>query len=157
MADHPETKHAQHDTAATRQDALDAVDGIQANDAPETIVDADGVVYRKTPDGLVLEDASENQARAYRVQDGTVGIGNLAFAGNTTLEMIAIPQGVRWIGDSAFSACENLATAVLPDSLERIEDWAFFGSSIESLHIPAACSHIGSCALVADGGGKSEM
>ena len=71
--------------------------------------------------------------------------------------MIAIPQGVRWIGDSAFSACENLATAVLPDSLERIEDWAFFGSSIESLHIPAACSHIGSCALVADGGGKSEM
>lgn len=168
MADHPETKLATQDAVA-QQDAAAVVgkpevndapvptSRAQTNDTPETIVDSDGVVYRKTPDGLVLEDASESQARAYRVMDGTVGIGNLAFAGNTSLEMIAIPQGVRWIGDSTFSACENLATAVLPDSLERIEDWAFFGSSIESLHIPAACSHIGSCALVADGGGKSEM
>ena len=161
MADHPETKLAtqdaavQQDAAAEGGEASDApvpTSKAHANNAPETIVDSDDVVYRKTPDGLVLEDASESQARAYRVMDGTIGIGNLAFAGNTALEMIAIPQGVRWIGDSAFSACENLATAVLPDSLERIEDWAFFGSSIESLHIPAACNHIGSC-----GGGKSEM
>lgn len=117
----------------------------------------DGVVYRETPDGYVLEDAAECTVRTYRAIDGTVGVGRLAFAGNTYLEMVALPEGVRWVGDSAFSACENLTHAVLPSTLESIDDWAFFGSCIESIEIPAACTHLGTCALVADGGGRAEM
>ncbi len=117
----------------------------------------DGVVYRETPDGYILEDAAECTTRTYRVIDGTVAIGRLAFAGNANLEMIALPEGVQRIEDSAFSAAENLVHVMLPKTIESIEDWAFFGSCIESIHIPAKCTHIGTCALVADGGGRSEM
>jgi hypothetical protein len=128
-----------------------------AVERPESTFEQEGVVYRRTPDGLVLEDAQECTTRTYRVLDGTIEIGRLAFAGNTYLEMIAIPQGVRSIGDSAFSACENLTAAILPDTLERIDDWAFFGSSLEMVRIPARCTHLGQCALVADGGGREEL
>lgn len=129
---------------------------VAAKPAGETFV-REGVVYHETAEGYVLEDATECTVRTYRIIDGTVGVGRLAFAGNTYLEMVALPEGVRWVGDSAFSACENLTHAVLPKTLERIDDWAFFGSSLESVELPAACTHLGTCALVADGGGRSEM
>ncbi len=117
----------------------------------------ENVTYRRVPHGLVLDSARDSKARTYRALEGTVGVAAHAFLYNDYLEMMALPKGCRWIGDHAFAACENLISIGIPDTMESIGDWAFFGSSIESIRIPAGCVHIGECALIANGSERAEL
>lgn len=55
-------------------------------------------------------------------------IGKLAFAG-TPIEEISLPKGLKLIGNSAFARCENLKEIYLPDSVEIVEENAFYGNA----------------------------
>ena len=103
-------------------------------------------------------------------------IGNNAFAGNTSITSVTLPDTVTSIGGSAFQSCSNLTTInlpegltsiggyafsyctkltdiVLPDTLKTIGDNAFYTCYLLSgtLNIPASVESIGTAALVMQG------
>lgn len=75
-------------------------------------------------------------------------IGMNAFAFNSNIETLAIPENVKRIGWYAFNTCENLTEVTLPESLEYIDDWAFERcSSLKTVTVPKNTSHVGSGAF----------
>ncbi|MBQ2849357.1 MAG: leucine-rich repeat domain-containing protein, partial [Thermoguttaceae bacterium] len=56
-------------------------------------------------------------------------IGVRAFKNRATLTQVAVPEGVKSLGDSAFSGCAALTQVVLPQGLEQIGNRAFAGCS----------------------------
>lgn len=83
-------------------------------------------------------------ARVKRIED-------YAFAGDTTLERVKIPDGVTEIGDYAFSGCTNLQEIELPDGLTKIGNHAFDGCAAGG-HEPAG-EHRGVCVQRVRGAG----
>ena len=81
-----------------------------------------------TKDGKILvsylEGKSKNQ-KEYWIPDGVIEIGDLAFAGCSSLTEIKIPDGVVKIRDWAFSYCSSLTEIKIPNSVDRIGDGAF--------------------------------
>lgn len=52
-------------------------------------------------------------------------IGQFAFAQNTALTSITIPEGVEKIHNSAFRGCSSLESVSLPKSMTYVGTWAF--------------------------------
>ena len=83
------------------------------------------VTLRKMEDGNVelldVPDVFETVIVPAESESGMVTrIGEKAFAQNTNLKEIEIPEGVTSIGDYSFFGCTNLNRVVLPDSLTNI-------------------------------------
>ena len=57
------------------------------------------------------------------------GIGEMAFAFNSSLTFISIPDSVTSIGDDAFFLCDSLTSATIPDSVAMVGLNPFFGCS----------------------------
>lgn len=89
--------------------------------------------------------------------DGSVIAINVnAFEQCAGLTSLAIPDGVKDIGNSAFYGCSKLAEITIPDSVERIGNFAFFGcSALVSITIPAQATSIGEDAFSGCGGLES--
>lgn len=82
-------------------------------------------------------------------------IGDNAFQ-DSSVENIAIPEGVQIIGNSAFNSCDSLASVVLPETLTSIGDNSFRGcTSLTSIVIPEKVTSIGAQAFYNDTGLKS--
>ena len=59
-------------------------------------------------------------------------------------DRVAIPNGIKKIGESAFFKCKALKNVIIPTSVTSIEDSAFFGcSSLTSIVIPNSVTSIG--------------
>ena len=54
-------------------------------------------------------------------------IGETAFADNTVIRSVVIPDSVTSIGSGAFAGCSGLTSITIPDSVTNIEDVAFHG------------------------------
>ena len=115
------------------------------NDA--LFMDDASLVYQRTPQGLVLSDASCFNGTQAIIDSRTVRIGPAAFKNHRFVRHVVIPEGVTRIDDSAFANCMRLTRVDLPSSLEVMGDFAFFGSSISDVSIPARCENIGQRAL----------
>ena len=78
----------------------------------------DGALYSKGDAGrtLVLY-LPTNGASEFTVPDGTVAIADTAFAHNTSLRRVVLPEGLTTIGYGAFDGCDNLTDLVIPDSV----------------------------------------
>ena len=71
-----------------------------------------------------------------------------AFANNTYLVSVVLPEGMLSIGQSAFSSCTSLTSINLPDSITTIGASAFVScSSLTSIHIPRNLISLGSNAF----------
>ena len=70
-------------------------------------------------------------------------IGNSAFAGNHTLFIARIPEGVEDIAAEAFWQCTSLNSLSLPSSLRTIGDKAFRSFNGTSLTFPEGLESIG--------------
>jgi hypothetical protein len=76
-------------------------------------------------------------------------IGYGAFQECYKLTSVTIPASVTSIGNGAFSFCFNLTSVTItdtinnPSKLEFINNFAFFGSAITSITIPASVTRIG--------------
>ena len=70
-------------------------------------------------------------------------VGNSAFR-NCGLTNIALPSGVKYIGDYAFSNCESLTSAVLREGLLEVGDALFMGChALTSMKLPESLTNIG--------------
>lgn len=63
--------------------------------------------------------------------------------GGSALEHIELPSTLKGIEYGAFYDCKNLKNVKLPDSLERIGQQCFYGSSLENIVLPASVEEIG--------------
>ena len=61
----------------------------------------------------------------YALPADTKRIDEYAFAGNTSLVSVKIPDGVTAIGDYAFAGCTSLQDVILPVGLTEIGAHAF--------------------------------
>ena len=79
-----------------------------------------------------------------------VAISDNAFAGNTSMETLVIPETVTSIGAEAFADCANLKNLTMSSKVTTIGDNAFDGcDAIETASIPAnAASYISKGNLV---------
>lgn len=101
------------------------------------------------PDPLVIPDEYDGKP-VTEVRSGS-------FAGNMNLKHIIFPKSLKTIGASAFKDCRNLMTvnyqpgtviSCLPESLETIEEKAFYNSGIKRmLMIYGKYLHIGDSAF----------
>ncbi|MDR2557504.1 MAG: leucine-rich repeat domain-containing protein [Mycoplasmataceae bacterium] len=74
-------------------------------------------------------------------------IGTGAFYNCSNLTGIEIPQGVTYIGRLAFSADTFVKPVVIPSACETVEEYAFQGTSFESLVIEEGVALLGSQAF----------
>ena len=74
-----------------------------------TMTDPDIVIPTKIPD----------------IDNYVTAIDKSAFANNSKIKNLTIPEGVKSIGKYAFQNCSNLAKVILPASLTEIGDYAF--------------------------------
>lgn len=72
------------------------------------------------------------------------GILDEAFAYNTAVETVVIPEGAITIGYNAFFGCENLKKVVLPSTIEQIYDEAFAQCpNLTEINLPAELWYVG--------------
>ncbi len=69
------------------------------------------------------------------VPEGVVSIGRAAFA-NSHLTSISLPNSIKDFGDAVFSYCFNLKKISIPNGVERIESGIFTNSSLECIDLP---------------------
>lgn len=65
------------------------------------------------------------------------------------IHSVTVGEGVTGIGNCAFAFYENIEEVKLPESLERIGEYAFCGTALEEVSIPAGVMEIDPCAFVA--------
>ena len=71
-------------------------------------------------------------------------IGKQAFAYNTTLQTVSIPEGIMAIGDHAFGECTALTAASVPEGLVWMGDGVFQGCILlEKVSLPGSLVRIG--------------
>ena len=126
------------ENALTGIPALRELTVAEANTA---FVSDQDVLYARGAEGLrlmlYLPTKTETE---YTVLDGTVRIGEQAFRGNTSLQRIVLPEGLRELGTGAFNSLSALREINMPDSLEVVDGFYFatalrtldFGSGIRS-------------------------
>lgn len=72
-----------------------------------------------------------------------IRIGDYAFANNTRIKSVFIPEGVASIGPNAFENCTNLETVFLPQSLKTIGSRAFARcEKLNNIVLPSTVSFI---------------
>lgn len=62
---------------------------------------------------------------------------------NLSVTSLAIPDGVKKIGDKAFYQCSSVKTVSIPPMLESIGEYAFYNTGIENLTLPESVRFIG--------------
>ena len=109
---------------------------------------ADGVLYEKASGALICYPAGKADD-SFAVPEGTLSIGEDAFAGCLSLTAIALPDGLTTIGEGAFVGCFFLRTIALPDSLTAIGEGAFLGCfALTDVALPEGLTAIGEDAFV---------
>ena len=76
---------------------------------------------------LVLMHIKALTTSSCSINSSTKVIYEGAFAENTAITSITVPEGVLHIGDGAFSGCEKLKSLKIPSTLQSIGAYAFYG------------------------------
>ena len=85
----------------------------------------DGVLYNWVSTVLIqFPDGKTNQ---YSIPDGTLEIGEAAFADNAGLLSIFFPDGLTNIGSRAFAGCSGLGSVSLPTGVTHVDSQTFYG------------------------------
>ena len=120
-----------------------------APDNPVFVIDEDGALYARKPEGLVLYELLAENVREHEALAGTVRVAPGAYRYNECIEHVVLPDGLVRIGNGAFARCTSLREVRFPESLESIGADAFHAAAIRSLHLPARLERVGMCALMA--------
>lgn len=76
--------------------------------------------------------------------EGFTAIGEYAFAEQTDLTEVRIPDSVKKLGERAFSGCTDLRSVIMPEGLTEIGQYAFSGcTSLSEVTIPDTVRKIG--------------
>ncbi len=105
----------------------------------------DGVLYSNNMSKLIAVPGGKDNVK---ILNSVTEIGDGAFAGCTSLNLIKIPNCVTEIGDGAFLGCTSLTSIDIPDGVTDIGDGVFLKcSSITSIEIPDNVTTIGKSAF----------
>lgn len=130
--------------AVTALEIPASVHNISAYSIPSTLrtihVDEDNARYMSDENGILYDK------RGAYTRDGEDDRKTLAvFPPASTLNRVAVPEGVKVIGASAFNNCKNIKTVNFPTSLDIIESSAFAGcTSLTSITLPTGLKTLGS-------------
>ncbi len=116
---------------------------------PALVIDENGALYARKPEGLVLYELLVENVREHEVLAGTVRVAPGAYRYNETIERVVLPDGLKRIGNGAFARCEHLHEVRIPESLESIGADAFHAAAVRSVYLPAGLARVGMCALMA--------
>lgn len=117
--------------------------------APENTAykDVDGVLYSRN--GSLLVYPARKSGSSYEIEEGTERIGAHAFAENSFIEKIVIPDSVTYIGEYAFYYCDSLSSINLPENLLKLNENVFNNCfALESIVIPANVQEIAAGAFL---------
>lgn len=86
-------------------------------------------VYNGKPVGAIANEAfaHDTSIRKVSIPNSVTYIGGSAFLGCSSLEYVSLGNGITSIYRSAFRACSSLASVVIPDSVESLGDEVFSG------------------------------
>ena len=102
----------------------------------------DGDLYTK--DMMLVTCVAGRKDADFVVFDGVTGIGACAFAMNSNLVSVTLPDSVTFINDYAFDFCDNLASVVMGDGVTTIGGGAFYNcDGLTSVEIGASVTTIG--------------
>jgi hypothetical protein len=113
-------------------------------DISDTVKVIDGVLYQVVPNGgleLVSYPMMKENAK-FTVADGTVKIGDQAFAG-AALNSVTLPRTLKAIGDKAFYACSNLGTVIFKGYDAPMLEEAFDSSYMVEDNLPYGGNYYG--------------
>lgn len=143
---------------------LGELSGLQRIHLPEghkKYVSEDGVIFSKDRKCLVFYPRGRADA-LYEIPKGTVKIAREAFANQTDLEEVRMPDTVTMLGMSAFTNCKSLRKVVFSDNIKEIPDSSAYQNggvfqSCKALHevtLPPKLQYLGSFAFCYSGVGK---
>ena len=76
-----------------------------------------------------------------------MSVPTASFAGKP-LTSVALPDGLKTIGEAAFAGCDKLATITLPQQLDTIGNYAFSGcTALKQVTLPATVTIVGNGAF----------
>lgn len=114
---------------------------ISVNSENDYYASGDGVLYEKLFGNkyVLICYPSQKPEHSYTILEGTIKIADEAFASNTNLTSIVVPNSVTEIPDLAFAFCSALVKVDLPDGIASVSSSAFaVCTALEELHIPAS-------------------
>ena len=129
----------------------------------EAVVTTEDLFLNGTP-GLIFESNNDGTAKVAGISDKTAKVITVprttpdgdrvieikfnAFAGNTAIETLRLPNTVYKISTGAFSLCSSLKSVFFSDGLEEIGSAAFQNcSSLESITLPKSFRTLGTQAF----------
>ena len=73
-----------------------------------------------------------------------MSVDEYAFASNTAITAVYLPEGLTVVGSHAFSGCASLKTVVTPSTILQLKDKAFLGcGALTTLYLGASLSSVG--------------
>lgn len=114
---------------------------ISVNSENDYYASGGGVLYEKLFGNkyVLICYPSQKPEHSYTILEGTIKIADEAFASNTNLTSIVVPNSVTEIPDLAFAFCSALVKVDLPDGIASVSSSAFaVCTALEELHIPAS-------------------
>lgn len=76
------------------------------------------------------------------IPEGVREIGEYAFWKCSSLESVSIPGSVKKIGKGAFESCESLELVTIPDGVREIGESAFAYTSLKLVTIPESVTEV---------------
>ncbi len=134
---------ARTETSYTIPDTVDEI-------APAAFMYCDKLQEVTIPEGVTHIDAwafSYTALPKIELPDSLLQIDDYAFAYCTSLREVVFGEGLQFIYGAAFAECRALQEIDLPEKLETVEQYAFCGTSLKSVTIPASITQIGFCAF----------
>lgn len=76
------------------------------------------------------------------IPDSVTKIGVNAFWDCEKLSSVKLSENLQVIDERAFFSCVNISDITLPESLKSINTYAFYGTNLKKLTVPAGVNHI---------------
>lgn len=112
----------------------------ETGEVSETIITG----YSGLGGDIIIPETINDGVRTYTV----TGIGNNAFANNSSLTSVTIPNSVTSIDFSAFANCTSLTSVTIPNSVISIGFGAFSScTSLTSVTVPDSVTSMGDSAF----------
>lgn len=111
-------------------------------------MDADGGLYKKTPDGITFEQLFNFSAKSYTLHPQAIAISNNSFVRRRNLELVELSPACKHIGTGAFRGCSKLHFLEGTDALCGIGPAAFHETNLESIYLPACFESLGKNSLM---------
>lgn len=100
-----------------------------------------------TEDEMVIEDGVlvkyTGSEKEVEIPDNVIVIGESAFADCDSIESIFVPGSVEKIEDYAFYGCRNLVNVDMEEGVTSIGYAAFYKTNLESVDLPFSMSYLG--------------